>query len=460
MDQGAAFFDLDRTLLGGASGPVISEALRTVGVLADRSIPGENLVYRLFNTVGETLPAMALTRQAARFASGWNRSAVRKAGDLVAERLVATVQPFGRLLIEEHKALGRPVVLATTSPYDLVAPLAHALGLDDVIATRYGVKDGAYDGSIVGEFVWGPGKLNAVRSWSGEHGISLEESFAYSDSVFDAPLLGAVGNPVVVNPDPRMRILALVRRWPQRYLDVPDGVPKLGGWEPQRALQGLIRPELLPFVKWDIQGLEHFPRTGPAIIVANHRSYFDPLALGYLAGRVDRAVRFLAKKEVVDAPVVGQVVRAMGTIRVDRGTGSNAPLQAAEEALKGGELVVILPQGTIPRGVEFFEPKLQGRPGAARLAAQARVPVIPVGIWGTEKLWPRAARLPNLTNVTDPATVRMRVGEPVALAYRSESADTNRIMRAIEALLPPQAKKRRKPTASEIAEATPSSAKD
>lgn len=456
MGNGAAFFDLDRTLLQGASGPVISEALRAVGVLSKRSIPGEDLVYRVFNAFGETLPAMALTRSAARFAAGWNRATVREAGQLVADVLAGTVQPFGRLLIEEHRAAGRPVVLATTSPFDLVEPLARAMGMDDVIATRYGTEAGAYDGTIAGEFVWGPGKLAAVREWAGRHDVDLTASYAYSDSVFDAPLLGAVGNPVVVNPDPRMRLLATVRRWPQRYLDVPSGVPKVAGWEPQRLLQGIIRPELLPFVRWDLVDVDKLPRSGPFILVANHRSYMDPLAIGYLAGRADRPVRFLAKKEVVDAPVVGPIVRAMGTIRVDRGTGSDAPLRAAAEALGGGEIVVVLPQGTIPRGEQFFDPVLRGRPGAARLAAETGVPVIPVGIWGTEQIWPRAAKLPNLTNVTDPPTIRMQVGDPVDLKHRSEKADTERIMRAIEALLPPEARERRTPTAQEIADASPS----
>jgi putative phosphoserine phosphatase/1-acylglycerol-3-phosphate O-acyltransferase len=455
MSQGAAFFDLDRTLLGGASGPVISQALRAVGVLPDRPIPGEGLLYKFFDTVGETLPAMLLTRQAARVAAGWNRSMVREAGELVAERLIDLVQPFGRLLIDEHHAAGRPVVLATTSPFDLVEPLAKLLGLDDVIATRYGERDGAYDGTIVGDFVWGPGKLAAVRAWAAARDIDLEESYAYSDSVFDTPLLSAVGNPVAVNPDPRMRLMATVRRWPQHYLDVPPGVPKLGGFEPQRVLQGLIRPEIMPFVRWDIGDLVEMPRTGPVILVANHRSYFDPLVIGFVAGRVDRAVRFLGKKEVFDAPVVGQLARSMGAIRVDRGSGSDVPLNRAAEALSAGEAVVILPQGTIPRGEAFFEPKLVGRWGAAKLAAEARAPVVPLGLWGTEDVWPRASRLPNLTNVTHPPTVRVRVGPPVDLKYRSPQADTDRIMRAIEALLPEEARVRRKPTAAELARSRP-----
>ena len=106
-------------------------------------------------------------------------------------------------------------------------------------------------------------------------------------------------------------------------------------------------------------------------------------------------MRFLGKKEVFDAPVVGQLARALGGIRVDRGTGSDEPLAEAAAALAGGELVAIMPQGTIPRGRAFFEPELKGRWGAARLAAMTKAPVIPIGLWGTEKVWPRSERMPR-----------------------------------------------------------------
>src|SRR5689334_20784527 len=207
MGSEAAFFDLDRTLLRGASGPVISDALKQVGLMSDRSIPGEGLVYRFFDLVGESRPTMQLARQAARIAQGWARTTAQEAGERAANTLVGAVQPFAKPIIDEHHAAGRLVVLATTTPYDLVKPLADALGLDDVIATRYGeTEDGAYDGTIVGEFVWGKGKLRAVQTWATEHGIELSSSFAYSDSYFDLPLLRAVGHPSAVNPDPRLLI--------------------------------------------------------------------------------------------------------------------------------------------------------------------------------------------------------------------------------------------------------------
>ena len=457
----AAFFDLDRTLLRGVSGPVISDALKQVGLLGDRSIPGEALLYRFFDAFGENRLAMTATRNAVRFTAGWSRSAAQRAGEVAADALVDMVPPFAQALIDEHRAAGRPVVLATTTPLDVVRPLADRLGLDDVIATTYGERDdGTYDGTIVGEFVWGPGKLAAVQAWAKERGIDLAESFAYSDSWFDVPLLSAVGHPTAVNPDPRLLAAAVARRWPVLHLDVPAGVPKLPvvGLEPQQVLMQLGRLEfLVPYVRFDIAGWEHVPDTGPAIVVGNHRSYFDPLAVGVTLAKRGRPVRFLGKKEVFDVPVAGQLLRAMGGIRVDRGTGSDEPLREAAAALEAGQLVAIMPEGTIPRGPEFFDPVLKGRWGAARLAAMTGAPVIPVGLWGTEKVWPRSSRTPNMLNVLRPPTVRVRVGPPVVgLKGRSPEADTKRIMKAIVELLPAEAKVHKIPTADELARTYPS----
>ena len=450
MGGAAAFFDLDRTLLAGASGPVITAELRAAGLLTAPAIPGTDLLFRAFNAVGETRPAMALTRRAARLAAGWRRSEAQEVGKRVADRLVDEVQPFARILAEEHQAAGRKVVIATTTPDDLVRPLAERLGFDDVVATRYGERGGAYDGTIDGECVWGRGKLRATRDWAERNDVSLDESWAYSDSYYDVPLLSAVGHPTAVNPDPRLRVVATMRRWPVRYLDVPEGVVKLAGREPQELLFPFARPELVPFADIRIAGTGNIPETSPGIVVANHRSYFDPMVLGYVVAERGRPVRGLGKKEVFDAPVVGQIAKAVGGIRVERGTGSDEPLKAAAEALEAGDLVVILPQGTIPRGRAFFEPELQGRWGAARLAQMTGAPVVPIGLWGTEKVWPRSSRVPNVFNVLDPPVVSATVGPPVQLCYANADDDTTRIMSAIVDLLPPEARERREPTAEEL----------
>ena len=159
----AAFFDLDRTLLSGASGPAITAALRAVGLVSDRSMPGQDLIFRVFNVFGENLPSMMLTRQAASLAANWSR-AQRPGGGPAGGRASWSTwsSPTPRCLMSEHRQAGRPLVLATTTPYDLVKPLADRLGFDAVVATRYGERDGVYDGSIDGEFVWGHGKYRAV----------------------------------------------------------------------------------------------------------------------------------------------------------------------------------------------------------------------------------------------------------------------------------------------------------
>lgn len=471
MERAAAFFDLDRTLLRGASGPAFTEALRAEGLLSRRPLPGEDLVssamYRYFERFGETLGSMFMTRQVARAARGWSQPAVRRAGERAADVLIGTVPPYAHQVIAEHRDAGRSVVMATTSPHDLVEPLAQRLGMDDVVATRYAVgpqsrdtgdgQDPTYNGSIDGEFVWGMGKLRAVQAWARAHDVDLDHSWAYSDSIFDLPLLRAVKHAVAVNPDPRLMPVAAVQRWPILYLDVPPGVPKLPviDEEPQSLLMKWLKPGMLPWLRLDADGAEHLPDEGPAIVVANHRSYLDPLVLGLAVAPHGRPLRFLAKHELFDVPVAGSLVRAVGSVPVDRATRSDEPLETAAAALSAGEVVVILPQGTIPRGKAFFAPTLEGRPGAARLAAMTKAPVIPFGLWGTEKVWPRSQRLPQVWNVVDPPTVRVRSGPPVQLQFRSPRADTERIMRAISDLLPPEARQPYEPTPDELARTHP-----
>jgi putative phosphoserine phosphatase/1-acylglycerol-3-phosphate O-acyltransferase len=455
--SGAAFFDLDRTLLSGASGEVFAGAMRAAGLTGPHPVPGERLLFGLFNAIGETLPSMVLARQGVALAAGRSRTAVVAAAESVADDLCAMVQPFAATAFAGHREAGRPIVLATTTPYDLVKPFADRLGLDDVVATRYGVgADGTYDGTLDGPFVWSAGKLAAITEWAQRHDVDLAESYAYSDSVYDTPMLAAVGHPVVVNPDPRMVLVAAARRWPTLNLDVSPGVVKIPviGLELQQLALRFARSSSYPYARFDISGVEHIPTTGAAILVGNHRSYFDVAAMSLTIAKSGRPARFLGKKEVFDAPIVGSIAAAMGGIRVERGTGSDEPLAAAAAALDGGEMVALMPEGTIPRGPAFFQ-KPKGRWGAARLAQMTGAPVIPVGLWGTEAVWPRSGRFPNMLNLTDPPTVQVRVGPPVHLVGRSLEADTKRIMAAIVDLLPAGAYRKRTPTPEELAATYP-----
>ena len=282
------------------------------------------------------------------------------------------IQPFAWPLINEHREAGRKLVIATTTPYDLVKPLADWLGFDDLVATRYGVNaNGTFDGTIVGPFVWAGGKLSAVRRWAADNAIDLAESFAYSDSVFDTPLLSSVGHPIVVNPDPSMVVVATLRRWPVRHFDVAPGVFKIPvlGIELQRIVQHFARPQLMPYARFDIDGTDNIPKHGPAILVINHRSYFDAGAVSIAIARGGRPVRFLGKKEVFDAPVIGQLATAMGGIPVERASGSNEPLRAAVAAIEAGELVAVDAAGHDPARQGVLRPGAQGSLGGGAPAA-------------------------------------------------------------------------------------------
>jgi putative phosphoserine phosphatase/1-acylglycerol-3-phosphate O-acyltransferase len=454
---GAVFVDLDRTLLRSASGPVLHQAMQAEGVLpAGRHLPGDRLMYGFYDRFGESVPSMGLARAAVRVMRNRSSDATRRAGKRAVEPLMDLVQPWALEVLAAHKAEGRALVLATTSPTDMVAPLADALGFDAVIATRYAEENGKYTGRLDGGFVWGVGKRTAVRRWAADHAIDLDASHAYSDSVFDLPLLLAVGHPHPLNADPRLTAVALARRWPLENWDRAPGIPSLVGFEPYHLLRLVFRPEAFPYARFSISGMENIPATGPVLLAPNHRSYFDVAAIGLVAARLGRPVRFMAKQEIFDAPIVGRLARALGGIPVERGSKSSDPMRQAAASLRAGEVVIVLPQGTIPRGAEFFDPVLKGRTGTARLAAQTGAPVIPIAVWGTEHVWPRSSKAPNLTALQHPPKVTVTVGPPVSLGLEDPVADTATLMSAIAGLLPEEARVPRVPTDVELARTQPS----
>jgi putative phosphoserine phosphatase/1-acylglycerol-3-phosphate O-acyltransferase len=452
----AVFVDLDRTLLRTASGPVLQAALMAEGVLTPgRGVPGDFLLYAFYDRFGETVPFIALARAAARIMRGRSAEETRRAGKAATAQLIDLVQPYALEVLAEHRRAGRRLVLATTTPIDLIDPLAVALGFDAVVATKYQIVDGLYTGRLDGGFVWGAGKRAAVRRWASEQDIDLASSHAYSDSLFDVPLLSMVGHPHALNADPRLAAVAVARRWPLEYWDRAPGVPSILGLEPYHLIRPFVRTETFPYARFDITGVDHVPPSGPVLLASNHRSYFDVAALAIVAARSGRPVRFMGKQELFDAPVIGRIARALGGIPVNRDAHSGAPMREAAAALRAGEVVLVLPQGTIPRGEAFFDPVLRGKTGVARLAAETGAAVLPVGLWGTEQVWPRSSSIPNMTTVLRPPMVTVRVGTPVSLGGEDAVADMQTVMAAIVDLLPDEARKEHTPTADELSRTRP-----
>ena len=451
---GAAFFDLDRTLVPVASPKIFQRHLAAAGLAESGGNAVTDVFFTLFELAGESAIVGRSAKLAPRAAIGWSVADTIAAAGPAADEIVEHVSDFAQAELDMHRDAGRTLVLATTTPEHLVRPLANRLGIDDVVATKWSQEDGRFTGTVDGDVVWGPGKRDAVVAWCRDRGVDPADCWAYSDSYYDSPLLDTVGHPVAVNPDARLAATAALNDWPIRSLDKPAGIASMAGLELQDLFRPFLRPELIPNAIVTVSGVEHIPSEGGAIIVANHRSEFDPLVMITTVARSGRNARYMGKREVFDLPVIGPLLQAGGGIPVDRGSGNDEPLQAAAAAVAGGDLVVMFPQGTIPRGRAFFDPVLKARWGAARLAAMTEAPVIPVGLWGTDRVWPRNASLPSF-NLSEPPEVTSTVGAPVALKHRSPARDTERIMAAVSELLPEQARQPYEPTDEELARTYP-----
>ncbi|MEU5787475.1 lysophospholipid acyltransferase family protein [Micromonospora purpureochromogenes] len=154
-----------------------------------------------------------------------------------------------------------------------------------------------------------------------------------------------------------------------------------------------------------VEGSHHVPRTGGAVLASNHVSYLDFIFCGYGAHESRRLVRFMAKHEVFAHKVSGPLMRGMKHIPVDRRAGAGS-YNAAVGALRRGEVVGVFPEATISRSFTVKELKS----GAARMAQQAGVPLLPVAVWGTQRLWTKG-RPKNLTRRHTPITILL--GEPM-----------------------------------------------
>ncbi|REE98685.1 lysophospholipid acyltransferase family protein [Thermomonospora umbrina] len=154
-----------------------------------------------------------------------------------------------------------------------------------------------------------------------------------------------------------------------------------------------------------VEGAQNIPRTGGAVLVSNHISYLDFIFAGLAARPAERMVRFMAKKEVFDHRISGPLMRGMKHIPVDRQAGA-AAYRDALNALKDGEVLGVFAEATISRSFTVKDIKA----GAVRMAASAKVPMIPVALWGTQRLWTKG-RPRNLRQRHVPVTIL--VGEPM-----------------------------------------------
>lgn len=179
-------------------------------------------------------------------------------------------------------------------------------------------------------------------------------------------------------------------------------------------------------LRFRMSGTEHIPPTGPALLAVNHISYVDFIFSGLAALPAGRLVRFMAKREVFDHRVGGPLMRGMHHIPVDRADGSGS-FDEALQYLRSGEVVGVFPEATISRSFEVKELKT----GTVRLAATAGVPVLPVVLWGTQRIMTKD----RPRDLSRGKTIAITVGEPLTPTGEDAVADTLLLRERMSTLL-------------------------
>ncbi len=211
----AAFFDLDRTLIAGSSAFVFARAARDAGLIRLQDFVVDATKAFKFRFFGSTDNSSNEVRERILAAAGGLRqSDLVGLNEMVLPELLGLIRPEARALLDQHHAAGRETWIVSASPIEIVEPLAHALGMTGGIGTVGEVENGVYTGKLSGPFCYGEGKAEAISTLAIQRGIDLANSWSYSDSMSDLPMMNIVGNAVAVNPDAELTALSRQKGWP------------------------------------------------------------------------------------------------------------------------------------------------------------------------------------------------------------------------------------------------------
>ena len=219
----AAFFDLDKTVVAKSSALAFSRELYREGFISPTVVLKTAYAQLSYQLLGASAEKMERSREALlELTRGWEAERVKR---LVRETMQEVIDPLiyqeALDLFAEHRRAGRALYLVSSAGEEVVQPLAEYLGVPHVIATRMAVDD---DGRYAGEiefYAYAEGKAEAMRAEAQRRDIDLAESYAYSDSITDLPMLEVVGTPVAVNPDKDLRAIARERGWEIRDFTRP-----------------------------------------------------------------------------------------------------------------------------------------------------------------------------------------------------------------------------------------------
>jgi putative phosphoserine phosphatase/1-acylglycerol-3-phosphate O-acyltransferase len=426
----AALFDLDQTLLAGFS---------VVAFFRERLLSGRMAPQEMSSSVLGALSyglgrigfsgLMAASTAAYR---GTAENILEEVGEEAFEKHLATqIYPESRALVAAHRDMGHTVAIISSATRYQAEPLARDLGIEHVLTTELEVEDGVFTGRVKHPTCFGEGKAIAARTLAADHDLDLEQSYFYSDSHEDLPLLEAVGKPRPLNPDRALAQIAKERQWLVRRF-TSRGTPGVGDlvrtglayasivpavWAGAAAglvntshreavnVAGSLWSDLatsLSGVDLRVEGEEHLWSHRPAVFIFNHQSGLDAILMLKL---LRRDLTGVGKKEIKSNPIFGPLFGAAGAVFIDRSdrAGAIRALAPAVTALHEGRSLLIAPEGTRSR-----TPRLgRFKKGAFHIAMQAGVPIVPVVFRNVLDALPRDAL------VVRPATVEAVVLPPI-----------------------------------------------
>jgi putative phosphoserine phosphatase/1-acylglycerol-3-phosphate O-acyltransferase len=417
-----ALFDLDQTLVAGFSATAFLRERVTSGRISPKEL-SDSLAGALSFALGRTGFSGMLAGVVATY-RGLSESVMKEQAEEVFEkRLAKDIYPESRALVEAHRSKGHTLGIVSSALTYQVEPFARALEIPHVMCTRLEVEDGVFTGEVVKPTCWQEGKLHYARILAEREGFDLAESYFYTDSADDLPLLEGVGKPRALNPGSRLAGIARNRGWPIRRF-TSRGRPDAEAIARTALAYGSMIPSVLvgmgvgfanrsqreganvamsawselatafAGIELEVRGEEHLWSHRPAVFIFNHQSGVDAMLVAKLL-RKDFAG--IAKKEIRSVPILGQAFEFAGTVFIDRSDTKAAidALGPAVEALKEGRSIAIAPEGTRSR-----TPRLgRFKKGAFHLAMQAGVPVVPIVFKNTLDVLPRGAIVMRPANV-------------------------------------------------------------
>lgn len=214
--RAAAFFDVDNTVMQGASIYHFARGLHRRKFFTTREIAGAAWKQTYFRLMGVEDPAhVAEARSSAlSFIAGHTVAELEELGEKIFDESMAhRIWPGTRALAQLHLDEGKRVWLVTAAPIEIASIIARRLGLTGALGTVAEHVDGVYTGQLVGELLHGPAKAEAIKALAVREGLDLAACSAYSDSFNDLPMLSLVGDPVAINPDARLRAHAKAHGW-------------------------------------------------------------------------------------------------------------------------------------------------------------------------------------------------------------------------------------------------------